>query len=296
MDRVFDITEPFAVLDAGSKSFYILHHDGTESVVSRESLLDCQWLKGEKQIVGEYAHLAVAQSQGPNSQASLSQPFSNDDLVNLYDTLNRLGVSGFYWPEKMTGKARRFLFGKGCKVQKTDVVDCKAIKYWLLNRSFSVQPMKRNRVCQSAIRDHVKLINCQANAARAVSYSGQLGWSNQIDYAARAKNKMKIGVSQHFNLFIRNKYDCGKDWENALRMLDHASEGYKWSCVALVIDAQTGESRKHPSGRFFTVKEIIKYGCGFSPNHGNRGVVRSNIMYHFARNRLKSELHCKPAT
>jgi hypothetical protein len=230
-------------------------------------------------VVVERAHMAT-----PQTQASLAQPFTADQLLDIYQRCALSGVTLKLFPHHHTRKARDWAarnfsdlveFGKS-----SDINDAKGLAYYvrwnngiaLCNPPASFATCRR-REYGRAVR---KQSNIVLNAARARGYNGEV-----FPSVARLAN----GIASHFTT-------------------DHSFIDYKVafsiaSLVATEIDDEPVRFAYHgaaPGADFFLKKVML-----FSSVHHRGGVSRSNLFWHrfrpflarFARSLGESTKDCK---
>jgi hypothetical protein len=309
MKRSFDKTEPFGVVDGGGNKLYVRYGVSVDDVapMTRADFMKCDWLseerfRGIKQFAGEYAHLAV-----PQTETSLAQIYSANQLMEIYNKIDSAGVSLFYLPEKQVRKVTWDTDQEyAAKEEKTDEMDTLVWYRWLkYGHTDNLQP---------AIRDHAN------HAKKGADYSQLVGTMNVTLNAMRHGKYMTDAMYteseffpdgfDHAVKFIKDwcsRFNCDRaksaperskcfrellmtikvDEESVNRgvkdILVNRAKHPMTTAVAALINPRTGEIHRKSNGKFRSVDEIMR-ALGSSPNHGKMGVARSNLYWHLARN------------
>ena len=318
MKRSFDKTEPFGVIDGGGNKLYVRYGVSVDDVapMTRVDFMKCDWLfeerfSGIKQFAGEYAHLAV-----PQTESSLAQIYSAKQLAEIYCKMDSAGVSLFYLPEKQVKKVTWDVdHDYAEKTSKTDEMDTLMWHEWLtLGHVENLQPAIKDHAAHAAkgadYKQLVGIVNVTLNTMRHGKYNMRAmyteseffpdgydhavrfirDWCDQFDSTTdgSAPERSKC-VSEMLRTIGVPRSSVG---EGVLDILVNKSKFPMTTAVAALINPRTGEVHRKSNGKFRSVDEIMKV-VGNSPNHGRMGVARSNLYWHLANNATKSR--CKAA-
>lgn len=247
--------------DLGAGIIYLFkYHLRTPVEVRIEEFSEAAASLGEKTLlVMEKAHLGT-----PQTSKSLAQPFTPDELLEIYRGCEQAGVDVRLFPHAHTRKARDWVavnfpgeveFGK-----TTDENDAKGLAFYVANHngiSLAKPPKTFERSDASKYGDQVRFhANIVLNASRSERYEGR-----KFPYIAMMAGQLFEQVNQGEESFIDQKV--------------------AFSICALVATEIDGTpvkfTYKHrvPAYRFW-----IRHVAKFTPFHHRGGVSRSNMHWH----------------
>jgi hypothetical protein len=210
-------------------------------------------------VIAERAHLAT-----PQTDKSLSQPFTAVELLALYSAMESKEVTLLLFPHAHTRKARDWAAANDrqlrvAKGKTTDINDARGLAYYVANNNGVALSKPPKDFIGSLKRNYGSLVRAQSNlilnAARVHGYEGQVfphvsGVASEI--VARLPEK---------ELFVDHKV--------------------AYSIASLVVGVFAGEPCKYSYK-----KKIIGWKSWknsvllFSSLHHDGGVARSNILWH----------------
>lgn len=213
-------------------------------------------------VICESAHLGV-----PQTELSLAQPFTADQLLKLYGDLRDRGITLKLAPHAHTGKRMRLWVAhhypsliKNWK--KSDLADALAIAVYVdrCNGMSLANPHKRfsKTLRRMFGREVTKLSNAVLNAQRTDAYSGRL--NPLIIKLARKVRKREWFPSLKFVVTVASTL-----------LSEHSGR--------LVVLTHLGQC----PGRWFWMRDVLR----MSPWHYRGGTARSNLMWHTFRPHLQ---------
>lgn len=244
-------------LDFGCNSVhYYMARSGKRGHMKFKSLLS--WLLRlpcNVLVVCESAHLGV-----PQSELSLAQPFTAEQLLRLYDQLRSRGVTLKLAPHAHTGKRMRLWVAHNLPelmrdAKKSDATDALALAVYVdrCNAISLANPYKSfNRSARREFgRKVTKRSNAVLNAERTNDYSGDF-------YPLIMKLSRKV---RRCDSFPSLKF-----------VVTVASTLFSERDCKLVLFTNRGQ----PPGRWFWMRDVLR----MSPWHHRGGTARSNLMWH----------------
>jgi hypothetical protein len=215
-------------------------------------------LPPETLLLCESAHLGV-----PQTQNSLAQPFTADELLDLYQQLRSRGVTLKLAPHSHTGRRMRrwvshYFPHLMRTAEKTDAADALAIAVYvdLCNEISLANPY--TSFDRSPLRDFGREItrrsNNVLNAERTVEYRGDF---HPLIMKLARKVRQRGGFhSLKFVVSVASTLFC----EDEDKLLEFTHRG-------------------HPPGKWSWMRHIVR----MTPWHQRGGVARSNHMWHTFR-------------
>lgn len=209
-------------------------------------------------LIGEWAHLAVAQTQ-----RSLAQPFSERQLVRLYSGLKEKGITLKMFPHAHSGaRAREWSahhFPKISKCEKGDMNDAVALALFVKHCNEISLANPPTSFARCSRRDYgsavVRRANVVLNAERTYGYSGKM-FPHVVSLAREMKKKCGRPITRNVAVSIAALI-CGEIDGNA------------------VLYVRNGRA----PGAWMWARHVMK----FSPFHHRGGIARSNLMRHAFR-------------
>lgn len=244
---------------AGKVHFYNLLTDVFDQCLAKQFLHIAPHLGSDTLLIAEQAHFAI-----PQTIKSLSQPFTEEELLQLYAKCEANGVTVKLFPHAHTRKARDWVAVNipESRVQKgkgSDENDARGLAYFV----------KYN--------NSVSLMNPPTS----------FGMTSAARYAAG----VIIKSNEVLNIMRRHEYKREKlvaFWDFAFdveqfgkRQFDFIDTKVAFSLASLVVTEECGELYRFSyndriPGLNFWRKKVLK----FSPFHQGAGVARSNINWH----------------
>jgi len=213
-------------------------------------------------VVCESAHLGV-----PQTELSLAQPFTAEQLLHLCDQLRRRGVTLKLAPHAHTGKRMRLWVSHNFpdlirNAEKSDASDALALAVYVdrCNEISLANPYKSfsRSVRRQYGREVTKRSNAVLNAERTDDYKGTF-------YPLIIKVSRKVRK---------------KEWFPSLKfVVTIASTLLAEHNGRLVVLTHRGQR----PGRWFWMRDVLR----MSPWHHRGGTARSNLMWHTFRPYLK---------
>jgi hypothetical protein len=222
-------------------------------------------LRADTLVVCESAHLGV-----PQTELSLAQPFTADQLIKLEGDLRDRGVTLKLAPHAHTGKRMRIWVAHNYpnlmqNSEKSDEADAMTLAVFVdkCNDISLANPHKS--FARSTRRDFgrkvTKLSTKMLNAERTVNYSG--------DFYPQV-----LGLAR--NVCRKAFYLGGLSDSSKLKfVVTIASTLFSETNGELVVLTHRGQ----PPGRWFWMREVLR----MSPWHHRGGTARSNLMWHIFR-------------
>lgn len=279
------------VLDCGvnQSTLYDSQND-VVTTISHEDVLELhQKLEPNSTLVCEYAHLGC-----PRGKRSLSQPFTAEELLTLYDDLKHNNITLKLFPQQSTPRACAY-----SGMEKSDENDVKSI--YLLLKDFPeislMNPPEKFNMEESTnfVSEKRKWswtmkgnINYTLNLARRYKYLDEDDENTKLikELMSEMESQLSHETKEAFGLLNcrytnnrKGKWKAGDVCWNKISMPQIYSV---LSCLQdesgkLRVDAEYGG--KLPSWKF-----AKKYLIGMTPFHFRGGVARSNLYYHGMKN------------
>lgn len=268
------------VLDCG-KNTATIYDSNTDSckVISHMDVLRLpEELDAGSTVVAEYAHLGC-----PRQKYSLSQPFTENLLKDLYTRFENKGISLKLFPQQSTPRAASF-----SGLEKSDLNDPKSI-YLLLQKFPQISLM--NPPSSFQIEDVVQegwewkdTTNKILNVARRYSYESD-------------DDQNSVFIKSNIQAIYDSLGDIGRDvfgLQLFKKTSKHGAEGSVninkismcqiYSILAILRDFDGQLRLFRDTGKFPSNYFIKRYVLCMSPFHFRGGVARSNLYYHGAMN------------
>lgn len=249
----------------GNVAHYYMARSGTKGQMPFKQLLSWMLrLPCNTLVVCEAAHLGV-----PQTELSLAQPFTAEQLLKLYADLRARGVTLKLAPHAHTGRRMRLWVAHHYPelmrdAEKSDAADAMTLAVYvdLCNEISLANPYKS--FCRSARRTFgrqvTKLSNAILNAERTDDYRGEF-FPLMIQFARKVRRRdsfpsLKFVVTVASTLLAEQ--------QGRLLVLQH---------------------RGQPPGRWFWMRDVLR----MSPWHHRGGTARSNLMWHTFRPFLQNK-------
>lgn len=268
------------VLDCG-KNTATIYDSSTDTckVISHMDVLKLpEELNEGSTVVAEYAHLGC-----PRQKYSLSQPFTENLLQDLYARFRAKGITLKLFPQQSTPRATSF-----SGLEKSDLNDPRSI-YLLLQKFPQISLM--NPPVSFEIEDIVQegwewkdTTNKILNVARRYSYESD-------------DDKNSVFIKDNIQTIYNNLSDTGRDvfgLQLFKKTSKHGTEGsinlnkinmcQIYSILAILRDFDGQLRFFRDTGQFPSNYFIKRYVLCMTPFHFRGGVARSNLYYHGAMN------------
>lgn len=285
------------VLDCGMNTATLFSaKTGEVETIRHDALLNLPGdLPRGSTIVCEYAHLGC-----PRKKRSLSQPFEDYRLLDLYERFKECGITLKLFPQQSTPRACNYAIKvTGDKDrEKSDMTDPESI-YFLLRDfpeislmnppgSFEV-PDKR-----AESYEWVADSNMYLNIARRYSYvkaeDDEGGESD--DFLVKNMQQVYEAVSETcrsaFGLDVY-KTSRGKTKKGQVN-LNKMKKAQVYSVLTQLLDADGNPRIRKSTGKLPSWKFIKRYSIKMTPFHFKGGVARSNLYYHGARHWVSAQM------
>ena len=270
------------VLDCGKNlsTIYDAEKDESKQITHAEVLTLPQTLPNGCLVICENAHLGV-----PRTKKSRSQPFTADQLLELYDGFAENNITLKLFPQKSTPNACSY-----SGLEKSDLNDPKSIYiYWRDHPNISMknppscfdEDLKRLASYQYKSETD-SLINAERRSDTPYSEDGCSKWIRLNIYEiANRLSELAIII---FKLTDESKYktNCktGKVGEYNFKQVKMNA---LYAIICTLLDDQ-GRVRIRPeTGKMPGWGYVKRFVLKFSPFHQNGGVARSNLWWHTFR-------------
>jgi hypothetical protein len=264
------------VLDCGKNTatIYNSETDTCKTISHLDVLKLPEELESGTTVIGEYAHLGC-----PRQKYSLSQPFTENLLIDLYDRFKSKNISFKLFPQKSTPRATSF-----SGLVKSDLNDPKAI--YLLLKSFPNITLM-NPPTSFEVEDIVQegwvwkdTTNKILNVARRYSYESD-------------DDKNSVFIKENIQHIYDSLSPVARDVFGFQLYKTTSKHGKKgtinlkeinmcqiYSILAILRDFE-GQLRLFKDTNDFPTNYFIKrYVLCMTPFHWRGGVARSNLYYH----------------
>jgi len=263
------------IYDSGNDIFY--------GKLPEENLinLNIKGLKRGDSLVVECAHLRESH------RFTMAQPFNFEQLTQLKENVEEMGITLLLFPQKSTPKTRK-LSGLG-NDDKTDEADTKAIANFLLKDRSAFYALKEfvpTRLTDfqeknNPIFDYIQQCNEDINPAKTSGY----GFNNKIDYEDNISRWIK-----KYALKLTEYLDGDNELIEAIGLkfdkkgnLKIAVPNRIYTLVHSIL-RPNGELRvRHDVGLVPNWKYIKAHYLGCKPYHMNQGVPASNYKHWMRR-------------
>ena len=290
------------VLDCGMNTATLFTaKTGEVEMISHPAVLNLpEELPRGSTIVCEYAHLGC-----PRKKRSLSQPFEDYRLLDLYERFEEKGITLKLFPQFSTPRAGNYAIKVTGDItrKKSDMTDPENI-YFLLRDFPEISLMNPPKSFElSDIRaesyEWVADSNMYLNPARTCKYAGE-ETSPLGNFISKNIQQIYESVSETcrsaFNIEVAkvNRGECkkGQVKVNALRNTQI------YSILIQLLDADGNPRVRKSTGKLPSWKFIKRYSIKMTPFHLKGGVARSNLYHHGVHNwvstQIANELGVKP--
>jgi hypothetical protein len=238
-------------------------------------------------IVCEYAHLGC-----PRRKRSLAQPFSVDQLLDLYKRFEERGITLKLFPQQSTPRAVNYAKG---------ILDLPGTKYkkpWVktdLNDPISIHLF---------LRDYpdVSLMNpprsFEPSAKREESYEWKMDSDLYLNILRAGSEKYPIKEGDFLSNNIEQIYEnvsetCRSVFDikryipkrfNGRINLNDIKNAQLYAVLVQLLDDEGNPRIRKSTGKLPSWKFIKRYSIKMTPFHFKGGVARSNLYYHGMRN------------
>lgn len=252
-------------------------------VIKHEDVLNIyKELESGSTLISEYAHLGC-----PRKDRSLSQPFTEKQLLTFYDNLKEKNITLKLFPQQSTPRASAY-FG----LPKSDVNDPIAIyrfvkefpKTSMMNPPSSFDASEKRERSWDLKDD----INFTLNVARRYDYNDEEDMNTRtlkelfpkmlIELSEETKEAFGISEKSRYQVSREGKYQKGE-----LNMNNNKFSKVQLYSILAALQDEKGNLRTI-NGKTPSWKYAKRYLFGMTPFHFRGGVARSNLYYHGARN------------
>ena len=285
------------VLDCGMNTATIYSaKTGEVETIRHDALLNLpESLPKGSTIMCEYAHLGC-----PRKKRSLSQPFEDWRLMDLYERFKERDITLKLFPQQSTPRACNYAIKvTGDKDrEKSDITDPESI-YFLLRdfpeislmnppRSFEVSDKREESY------EWVADSNMYLNIARRYSYvkaEGDKGGESD-DFLVQNMQQVYEAVSETcrsafgLDTYKSNRGKVKKGQINLNKM----KKAQVYSVLTQLLDADGNPRIRKSTGKLPSWKFIKRYSIKMTPFHFKGGVARSNLYYHGARHWVSAQM------
>lgn len=284
MTKSIEVRKITHVVDAGcnTATVYIVKDDKVVTLSHQELLAFLKQLPKGSFVVSEDSHLGTERTY-----KSLSQPFTRDELLGLYEDLEDRGVTLRLFPQKSTPRACAY-----AGYVKSDSTDPRSIFIFLKDHPKVVASLKKpvRSFGLTSIRESSYIYKSETDAfinrarAEKPKYSSDHCSKfliSNIDFYAENLSEMALNI---FGLTEDSKYKKGNsktgkkkgDWN-----LSNVKLPQLYAIACSIIHPEHNALRIRPeTGEVAGYGYIKKYIFRMSPFHFKGGVARSNLYYH----------------
>ena len=285
------------VLDCGMNTATIyIAKTGEVETIRHDALLNLpESLPRGSTIVCEYAHLGC-----PRKKRSLSQPFEDYRLLDLYERFEEKGITLKLFPQQSTPRACNYAIKvTGDKDrEKSDITDPESI-YFLLRDFPEISLMNPPRSFEVSDKraesyEWVADSNMYLNIARRYSYvkaEGDEGGESD-DFLVKNMQQVYEAVSETcrsafgLDTYKSNRGKVKKGQVNLNKM----KKAQVYSVLTQLLDADGNPRIRKSTGKLPSWKFIKRYSIKMTPFHFKGGVARSNLYYHGARHWVSAQM------
>jgi len=267
------------IIDCGvNKSTIYDSENKTITKICHTDILDLpQKIPQGSLIVSEYAHLGC-----PRRNLSRSQPFTESQLLKLYDDLKTNKITLKLFPHQSTPRACNY-----SGLEKSDDNDPKSI--WLLLNDFPqislMNPPKSFDLSEKRTNGFriKQQVNDILNFARRYEYLDESDQNTIFisKYIGEIAEKLSNNTKSVFGLTEKSKYKRGE--HKGSYNLNSINLPQIYSILA-TLQTPEGDIIKLDNGNIPGWRFISRYVLCMSPFHLKGGVARSNLYYHGLRN------------
>ena len=268
------------VLDCGKNTATIYNSDtDTCKVISHLDVLKLpEELESGTTVIGEYAHLGC-----PRQKYSLSQPFTENLLIDLYSRFASKNISLKLFPQQSTPRATSF-----SGLAKSDLDDPKSI--YLLLKNFpqiSLMTPPKSFEIENIVEEGWSwkdTTNKILNVARRYSYESDEDQNSVFikENIQHIYDSLSPVARDVFGLQLFKK--TSKHGKEGTINLNKINMCQIYSILAILRDFD-GQLRLYRNSNNFPGNNFIKrYVICMTPFHFRGGVARSNLYYHGAMN------------
>ena len=270
------------VLDCGrnTSTLYDSLKDETITITHAEVLNLPERLEANSLLVSEKAHIGV-----PRTKRSKAQPFTADQLLDLYSRFESNGITLRLFPEMSTPRACSY-----SGLEKSDLNDPKSLFIWLRDypntslmkprESFEPTPL-REEMWQFKDETNVILNAARVGEKKEIYYHDGCGQFivNNLEFIA---NNLSETAKECFNLTDEHKYkhERYKDEITYPFKPNSIKKMQIYTVLCTLID-DDGNERLRQSTNELAGWQFVKQGVfGFTPFHRRGGTARSNLIFH----------------
>jgi len=279
------------VLDCGKNlsTIYDAEKDESRQITHEDVLNLPETLPNNCLVICENAHLGV-----PRTKKSRSQPFTAEELLDLYQGFEDNNITLKLFPQKSTPNACSY-----SGLPKSDLNDPKSIYiYWqahpnisMKNPSLSFNEDLKRLASYQYKSETDNLINAERRSDVPYSEDGCSQWLRTHIY--EITDRLSESARFVFRLTDESKYkkNCktGKKGEYKLGKQSPVRLSALYAVVCTLLDDQ-GKVRIRPeTGNMPGWDYIKQYILKFTPFHQQGGVARSNLWWHTFRFHLISQ-------
>lgn len=270
------------VLDCGKNHSTLFDSESKQvKTISHEEVLELyKTLEPNSILICEYAHLGCERKT-----LSLSQPFTAEELLTLYENLKENNITLKLFPQQSTPRACSY-----SGLEKKDENDPVSI-YNLIQDFPQISMMNPPKDFNPSDKvqdgwDLKKAINNTLNVARRFKYKSDED-SNTSDIKFYI-NKMIEELSDETKDAFCISEDClykqsTKNNEKGELRMDGISKVQIYSILACLQD-EAGKLRKRKNGKFISWNFAKRHLICMTPFHRRGGVARSNLYHHGMKN------------
>ena len=268
------------VLDCGKNTATIYNSDtDTCKVISHLDVLKLpEELESGTTVIAEYAHLGC-----PRQKYSLSQPFTENLLVDLYTRFESKNISLKLFPQQSTPRATSF-----SGLTKSDLDDPKSIYRLLQNfPQISLMNPPKSFETENIVKEGwawKDTTNKILNVARRYSYESDEDQNSVFikENIHHIYDTLSPVARDAFGLQTFKK--TSKHGKEGTVNLNKINMCQIYSILAILRDFD-GQLRLYRDTNYFPGNNFIKrYVICMTPFHFRGGVARSNLYYHGAMN------------
>ena len=282
------------VIDCGrnTSTIYSTSSDSCKTITHDQLMLLPKSLPSGSVVVCEAAHL-----RSPRTKFSRSQPFTEEELFELYASFREKNITLKLFPQKSTPRACSY-----SGLEKSDENDPKSIA--ILLKDFkplfdSLENPPRDEMTtpiREASYEYKKLTSAFINVARRepIPYREDGCSKFILDNLYEIADRLSESSKDIFGLTEESKYkkNCatGKkgNWKHNAKNTNVKMGGI-YAVVCTLIDDEGNVRVRPETGSIAGWKYIKKYILCMTPNHFRGGVARSNLYYHIGMNWIQRQ-------
>lgn len=268
------------IADYGGNAWTVYNpQTDSHATLSSEEFLSFSWLPNGSLLLVEQSHFAV-----PRKEMSLSQPYTEQELLNGYATLSNKGCTVRLLPQALTATAR----DRAGLDKKNDANDTRA---WY-----------------SFIKDNPQLALMKPPASFVTEQRREASWQFRhetnliLNIARRFKyqkenDAVSMFVERNLPVFASQLSPTALEIFDLLpgksgRLCASSSRSMRLYTIAAHFLHSNGTVRLRPdTGKMPGIKWLKRYVLGFTPFHFRGGIARSNLMFHGFKNYAKKRMN-----